>query len=91
MSTPSIAAGWESYRKMIIPATASSVQIEECHRAFYAGAAILFESIMRMLDPGEEPTDADMARMSAIDKELRDFGRGLDAEVFSTHPNVSEQ
>lgn len=71
---------------MVIPPQAGSTQVEECHRAFYAGAAVLFESIMRMLDPGEEPTEADMARMSAIDKELRDFGRGLDAELLRSSP-----
>lgn len=79
---PTIEAGWHSYRAIVIPKTAGATQVEECHRAFYAGAAILFESIMRMLDPGEEPTDADLTKMDAIQKELRDFGRGLDAELF---------
>ncbi len=79
---PTIAAGWASYRSLIVPKAASSAQVEETHRAFYAGAAILFEVIMRMLDPGVEPTDADLEKMNALDAELRAFGAGLDAEAF---------
>jgi hypothetical protein len=29
---------WESYRKKVVPPTATSAQVYECRRAFYAGA-----------------------------------------------------
>lgn len=72
-----IEKGWDSYVKLLPPAC-SPVQIKETRQAFYGGAAILFEALMRMLDPGQEPTDADMQRMSDIQKELHDFGQALD-------------
>ena len=48
-------------------------QLHEMRLAFFAGAQHLFASIMSVLDPGSEPTDADMERMSNIDTELRAF------------------
>ena len=84
-----IDAGWKSYRAMVIPKSAGSTQVEECHRAFYAGAAILFHGIMKMLDPGDDPTEADLESMSAIQKELEDFGRGLDAELFTKNSRAN--
>lgn len=69
-----IEAGWLAYRLKVVPASAGQVQVEETRRAFYAGAQQLFASIMVMLDPGAEPTDADDRRMEAIDNELREFG-----------------
>lgn len=38
--------------------------------AFMAGAEHLFSSIMSLLDPGEEPTVADLARMDNIAAEI---------------------
>jgi hypothetical protein len=40
---------------------------------FFAGAQHLFGSIMGIMDPGEEPTDADLRRMDQIDVELKTF------------------
>ena len=42
----------------------------ESRRCFFAGAATLFEAMIRILDPGTEPTDADVARLDRIAKEL---------------------
>lgn len=46
-------------------------------RAFYAGAESLMRAIMVGLDPEGEPTDADMARMVAIEQELEQFARDV--------------
>jgi hypothetical protein len=43
--------------------------------AFFAGAQHLFASIMVIMDPGAEPTAADLARMSQIHEELERFVR----------------
>lgn len=57
------------------------VQWVESRRCFFAGAATLFEAIMRILEPGEDATEADLARMERIAKELeryqREVGSGL--------------
>lgn len=76
-----IEKGWNSYRALL-PKEAGEVQIRETRQAFYGGAAILFESIMMMLDPGAEPTEADMQRMTDIQNELREFGRNLDSRYL---------
>jgi hypothetical protein len=68
-----IEAGFLGLRKMAIARHASPEQIEDMRLAFFAGAQHLFASMMRMLDPGEDPTDADLGRMDAIDRELQRF------------------
>lgn len=34
---------WNSYRRDVVPADASTIQVIECQRAFYAGVAALFD------------------------------------------------
>ncbi len=84
MSKKFIELGWNSYKKMVIPADAPDVQIKETRQAFYAGAAILFEGLMGALDGGDEPTDADMHRMAAIQAELDVFGQEIDLRYLKT-------
>jgi hypothetical protein len=52
--------------------------------AFYAGAIVLFQSILAMLDPGEEPTAADLKRMDALDQELREYMREMASAARSS-------
>ena len=66
-------AGWVSLRLAAIPLDASPTQLEEMRNAFFAGAQHLFGTLMTVLDPGAEPTDADMRHMSMIDGELKEF------------------
>lgn len=84
MSTKFIELGWKSYKTMVIPADAPDVQIKETRQAFYAGAAILFEGLMGGLDGGDEPTEADMQRMAAIQAELDAFGQEIDVRYLKT-------
>lgn len=42
----------------------------ESRRCFFMGAATLFEAIQRIIEPGEDPTAADLSRMDRIAKEL---------------------
>jgi hypothetical protein len=72
-----IEAGWISLRIVAIPPDAGPAQLENMRNAFMAGAQHLFSSIMTVLDPGAEPTDADMTRMSLIADELAAFGEEL--------------
>ena len=68
-----IEAGFAGLRIAAIAPDALPEQLHEMRLAFFAGAQHLFASIMSVLDPGSEPTDADMERMSNIDAELRAF------------------
>lgn len=76
-----IEAGWVSLRLHAVPLNAPAVQIAEMRNAFMAGAQHLFASIMTVLDPGTEPTDADMERMGLIAEELEAFGKELELRV----------
>ena len=70
-----IEAGWQGLRRSAVPANAPAVQLEEMRTAFFAGAQHMFSSVLRVLDPGDEPTEADLTRMDKIDAELRQFIR----------------
>ncbi len=68
-----IEAGFAAFAHFTIPKDAPAVQLREMQLAFMAGAEHLFSSIMGILDPGEEPTEADLGRMDLIHKELDDW------------------
>lgn len=67
-----IEAGWAGLKLMAYP-DAPPIQLEECRNCFFAGAQHLFTSILSIMDPGDEPTEADLRRMDLIDKELTAF------------------
>ncbi len=68
-----IEAGWAGLRIISLPADAPQYQLDALRGAFFAGAQHLFSSILTVLEPGAEPTNKDMNRLSLIDKELRVF------------------
>jgi len=68
-----IEAGWVALRLMAIPLDAGEIQVNEMRKAFMAGAQHLWASINSILEPGAEPTDKDMKRMTLIHEELLAF------------------
>lgn len=68
-----IEAGWVGLKLVSVPENASEIQISEMRNAFFAGAQHLWGSIMTVLDPGSEETEADLKRMDLIDQELKRF------------------
>ena len=58
---------------MSVSPNAPQIQIDEMRNAFFAGAQHLFASIMGILDPEAEVTEADLKRMDAIAGELQNF------------------
>ena len=72
-----IEAGWYGLQAAWIPPAAPQHQVDDLRKAFMAGAQHLFASVMQILDPGDEPTEADLARMALISAELEAFGRKL--------------
>ena len=49
-----------------------------------AGSQHLFSSIMNVLDPGGEPTDADYKKMDLIHAELDEFIKSFAKQHFPT-------
>jgi hypothetical protein len=83
-----IEAGWISLRIAAMPADATELQIAEMRKAFMAGAAHLFSSIISCLDEGGEITDRDMRRMALIQVELDEFCNQLHVELAQTVGNA---
>jgi len=68
-----IEVGWLGLRLLSLPENAPQIQVDEMRGAFFAGAQHLFSSIMTVLDPGSEPTQADLNRLTMIQSELDEF------------------
>jgi hypothetical protein len=68
-----VEAGWMSFKLTTIPENAPANQLEEMRNSFYAGAQHLLGSIMSMFEPGAEPTEKDLRRMTLINEELERF------------------
>ncbi|UGY16382.1 hypothetical protein HAP48_0002120 [Bradyrhizobium septentrionale] len=69
---------------LVLPPDAPQIQIDECKMAFMAESQHLFPSIINILDPGEEETEANLHKMDLIDKELRAFGREMAMRATTT-------
>lgn len=76
-----IEAGYAVFALYVIPRDAPQVQLDEMRLAYMAGAEHLFSSLMSIMDPGEEPTAADMRRMKLIDKEIQVWRAKLSERV----------
>jgi hypothetical protein len=83
-----IAEAWRSYERHVVPASAPEIQRSETKKAFYAGASTLFGAILAMLEPGEEPTEADLRKMDAVAQELQEHLEEVrrEAEVRQWQP-----
>lgn len=65
---------WIHYRNAAIPKDASSTQLTESRRAFYAGSWALYSLLMNSLDPSTtEDTPKDLELMAKLDAEMREF------------------
>ena len=53
------------------------VQWVESRRCFFAGALTTFETLVMIMEPDAEPTDADVARVEKIANELTRFADEL--------------
>lgn len=76
-----IEAGWQLMVFFTLPPDAPPLQVSEMRKAFFMGAQHLYAALNCIMDPGQEPTDADMNRMSLIHTELEAFRM----EVTSEH------
>lgn len=71
-----IAQLWDSYEQEVIPAGAGETQVQECRRAFYAGASAALRSVLEIgedtvsedqgVDVLEQLTDECLAFMRAV-------------------------
>lgn len=64
---------WAAYLDAIVPAGASAGQIEECKRAFYAGAQAMYAATLAAV--GDDDDAVCEARIDALGREMSDFLR----------------
>ncbi len=79
-----IESGWVGFHLAAIPLGEPAIQLEEMRGAFFAGAHHLFCSMMAIMEPEEEPTEADLRRMSLINDELQSFIQDFELRHFPT-------
>lgn len=72
-----IEAGWVGFKGTVLPVGADRNQTLVLRTTFFAGCQHLFTSIMNVLEPGADPTDADLRRMDKIHQELEEFKQEL--------------
>jgi len=73
----SVAQAWDDYRALIVPKNAGPTQVQECRRAFYAGAESLFALIGQKLSDTQEVRDSDVAHLAALNDELLAFAHDV--------------
>jgi len=73
-------AGWQSLKVLSISPQAPAVQIQEMRNVFYAGASWLLDQMLKMLEPGEDPSEADERRMKQLQQELDSYWKNYFAE-----------
>jgi hypothetical protein len=71
----SIAQAWDDYRAIVVPKNAGPTQVQECRRAFYAGAESLLVVILQGLSPGPDSTPSDEDYIARLHAELHAFAR----------------
>ena len=64
-----VEAGFAAFHHLCLK-NASPAQVDDMRLAYMAGAEHLFTSIMVIMEPGDEPTDADLKRMDLINAEI---------------------
>lgn len=76
-----IEAGFVGLRILAIPANATPAQVQDMRMAFMAGAQHLFSSILCVLDPGTDATEADLRRMDLIHDELEAYRKEMESKA----------
>lgn len=72
MTIPSVRDGWNEYLRLVLPAGAPPVQVQECRRAFFAGAAQVV-LIMERIGEDDVSENAGVEILEATRQELQRF------------------
>lgn len=77
MSRQIVLKSWQRFRRDFIPPDAPPIQLQEMERAYYAGCSAVFMGLVKALDPGKEPTEADLRVMSELRDELQAWAENI--------------
>ena len=77
-----IEAGWVAFQHIFMSdPTVTGQQKHDMRIAFFCGAQHIFGSVINMLDPGDEPSDKDLARMDSVSQEIDRFAAWIKQHV----------
>lgn len=79
MTKQRILEEWNSFSRALGLEKASPAQRVEMQKAFFGGAIALFALIMKILEPGAEPTEKDLQVMSEIVEEMKSYPKQMAA------------
>lgn len=91
MKAESVARSFATYRERVVPPDASPIQVEECRRAFYAGAYFLLMNCLYNL--GDEATSEEdgIAQLDTLKAECEAFAAHVGMPLPSpTPPSVPD-
>lgn len=77
-----IEPAWAKFRLMVLPLDMPPDKVAQARLQFYAGASFVWCALQMGLDAGPENTASDMEKAQALQDEVDDFGRELDARVL---------
>ena len=77
--TPRIQQAWESYLQAVVPTAAPAVQITECKRAFFAGAAAAF-AVFTAIGDDAVSEDEGVSRLEDLQFEMDAFVAAVGTE-----------
>ncbi len=66
---------WLEFERMVMPLRAPDDQRTEMRKAFYAGGFATLTELSKVLDADKEPTDAEMAIVTDMYDEFKEFFR----------------
>jgi hypothetical protein len=72
-----VAEMWEDYQLKVVPAEAPEIQVRECRRAFYAGAASMYIDCTFGIGDPSVPEKVGEAHLEKIWEELQAFKRAV--------------
>lgn len=77
---------FHTYRQAVLPAHASKVQIEECRRAFVAGAYYLLMGALMNIGDANVTEEEGIATLEAIQAECEAFAKAVQMEPPDPEP-----
>ena len=73
-----LAREWANFAKLVLdPINAGAVQRQEMRRAWYAGAATMFDTMTNLAGPSDENDDVGAARVEQVHQELRRYAEAM--------------
>jgi hypothetical protein len=74
-------AGWWACRLQLLQPGLNAPMLHDIHMVWMAACQHVFSSIFVSLDPGVEPTDVDMQRMTSLEREVEGYRKLLEMRV----------